>query len=53
MITLRRITEHDPALLRETRLRALSDTPQAFSSTYAREIAFSQSEWESRARSAA
>jgi GNAT superfamily N-acetyltransferase len=49
MMTIRRITPADASLLREVRLRALSDTPMAFGSTYAREIAFEPQEWQSRA----
>jgi hypothetical protein len=49
VITIRRITGHDAALLREVRLRALSDSPMAFGSTYAREVAFDQTEWQARA----
>lgn len=50
MITVRRICPDDASLLREIRLRALSDSPGAFGSTYARELAFNAAEWESRAR---
>jgi ribosomal protein S18 acetylase RimI-like enzyme len=49
MMSIRRITSTDAALLREVRLRALSDTPMAFGSTHAREIAFAPEEWQSRA----
>lgn len=49
MITVRRIEPDDAELLREMRLRALSDTPMAFGSTYAREFAFAPAEWQARA----
>jgi len=35
---------------KEVRLRALQDSPEAFGSTYAREAAFSDSEWLQRAK---
>lgn len=50
MITVRRITEQDADLLRDVRLRALRDTPMAFSSTHASEAAFDAQEWRNRAR---
>jgi ribosomal protein S18 acetylase RimI-like enzyme len=50
MIIIRRIAEHDAALLRDVRLRALADTPMAFGSTYAREVAFDDQEWQNRAK---
>ena len=49
MISIRRINPDDADLLRTIRLRALSDTPIAFGSTYAREVAFPEQEWQSRA----
>jgi ribosomal protein S18 acetylase RimI-like enzyme len=49
MLIIRRIIPSDAGLLRQVRLRALSDTPMAFGSTYAREIAFESQEWQSRA----
>ena len=52
VITIRRITESDAALLRDVRLRALSDAPMAFGSTYAREAAFDSEEWQRRAKRA-
>jgi GNAT superfamily N-acetyltransferase len=48
-ITLRAISAADKDLYRETRLRALQDTPSAFGSTYAREAAFTDAEWQQRA----
>jgi GNAT superfamily N-acetyltransferase len=50
MVTVRRITERDAELLREIRLRALSDTPTAFGSTFAGESALATEEWQKRAR---
>ena len=47
-ITLRAISLADKDLYRETRLRALRDTPSAFGSTYAREAAFTDAEWQQR-----
>ena len=40
-------------LLREMRLRALLDAPEAFSSTYEREVAFDEAVWRGRARTMA
>src|SRR4051794_15331093 len=53
MITVRRIRIDEDRLLREIRLRALSDTPLAFGSTYVREKAFDADEWQRRATRAA
>lgn len=39
------MTRADSALLRELRLRALADSPQAFGSSYAREAAYTDEEW--------
>ncbi|HEY1628599.1 MAG TPA: GNAT family N-acetyltransferase [Tepidisphaeraceae bacterium] len=50
MITVRRITERDAELLREIRLRALSNSPTAFGSTFAGEAALAAEEWQKRAR---
>jgi GNAT superfamily N-acetyltransferase len=47
-ITLRAISTNDKDLYRETRLRALQDTPFAFGSNYAREAAFTDAEWQQR-----
>ena len=49
MISIRRINEDDARLLRDVRLRALSDSPMAFGSTFAREVAFEPAEWQKRA----
>lgn len=46
--TVRRLTERDWELFREVRLRALNDSPDAFSSTFARESAFDDQEWVER-----
>ena len=39
------MTRADGGLLRELRLRALADSPQAFGSSYEREAAFTDDEW--------
>src|SRR5581483_3044683 len=49
MLQVRRILQTEAALLRRMRLAALSDTPMAFGSTYARELAFDDAEWNKRA----
>ena len=46
----RRLTLEDSDLLRTLRLRALSDAPSAFGSTYEREEAFTDEEWQRRLR---
>jgi ribosomal protein S18 acetylase RimI-like enzyme len=46
---VRRLAPCEAELLRDVRLRALQDAPMAFGSTYAREVAFEQAEWERRA----
>jgi len=48
MISLKRITPADVALFKTVRLRALQDTPSAFSSTYAEESRFADADWTSR-----
>ena len=45
---VRRLTPFDRDLLRSLRLRALADAPSAFGSTYEREVAFPDEEWERR-----
>ena len=47
---IRRLTPGDSALLRRLRLRALTDAPSAFGSTYEREEAFTDEEWRHRLR---
>lgn len=51
-VVVRRVTPADGALLREVRLRALQDTPEAFSSTYEDEAQRPQPFWDERARNA-
>ena len=45
MIVLEPITSKNALLFKEIRLRALEDTPLAFSSTYAKESQLSNDEW--------
>lgn len=49
MIEVRRIQAIDAAALRAVRLAALFDSPSAFGSTYEREVAFPDAEWQDRA----
>ncbi|MDL9977982.1 GNAT family N-acetyltransferase [Microbacterium sp. ASV49] len=46
--TMQLITEADWQVLRDARLTALRDAPEAFSSTYAREVAFDEKTWRGR-----
>jgi len=48
LITIERITHENVELFKSVRLNALSDSPSAFGSTYAREAAFSETEWLAR-----
>ena len=48
MISLKRITPADVTLFKTVRLRALHDTPSAFSSTYAEECRLADAEWTAR-----
>lgn len=48
MVQLHRVTERNIQLFKETRLRALQDSPSAFGSTYAREVAMSDETWRQR-----
>jgi ribosomal protein S18 acetylase RimI-like enzyme len=47
-ITIRRFEPSEWRMYRDLRLRALSDSPNAFGSTYAREATRSDSEWSDR-----
>jgi len=49
MVLVRATTMTDWQALREIRLHALQDAPDAFASTYAREAAFGADEWHRRA----
>ena len=49
MVLVRATTMADWQALREIRLHALQDAPDAFASTYAREAAFGADEWHRRA----
>jgi predicted GNAT family acetyltransferase len=45
VITIEAITQRDAMLLKDVRLRALTDTPSAFSSSYEKESLLSDAEW--------
>ena len=49
MVLVRATTMNDWQALREIRLQALRDAPDAFASTYAREAALDEDEWHRRA----
>ena len=49
MVLVRATTRDDWQAMREIRLQALLDAPDAFASTYAREIIFEPAEWHRRA----
>ncbi len=49
MVLVRATTTTDWQALREIRLQALLDAPDAFASTHAREAAFGEDEWRERA----
>jgi ribosomal protein S18 acetylase RimI-like enzyme len=49
MITLELITPQNAMLFKDVRLRALQDTPTAFSSTYAKESQLTDADWVARA----
>ncbi len=48
MIAIEPITMQNAGVFKETRLRALQDSPGAFGSTYAREAQFSDADWAQR-----
>jgi ribosomal protein S18 acetylase RimI-like enzyme len=48
MVLVREITADDWELMRDVRLSALAEAPQAFGSTYAREVAFGEPQWRGR-----
>ena len=50
MIVIKRITPESALVFKEVRLRALRESPTAFSSTYERESQFPDEEWVSRAQ---
>ncbi len=49
MVLVRATTRDDWQALREIRLQALRDAPDAFGSSHAREVAFESAEWHRRA----
>jgi GNAT superfamily N-acetyltransferase len=53
VIDVRRVTQDQWQQLRDVRLTALRDHPEAFGSTYEREIAFDEPTWRARTQSSA
>jgi GNAT superfamily N-acetyltransferase len=49
MTEIRRVSEDDWRVMRDIRLDALRETPEAFGSTYAREAVFTEADWRRRA----
>jgi GNAT superfamily N-acetyltransferase len=49
MVTLEQVTAERTQIFKAVRLHALEDSPRAFGSTYAEEVAFPDHEWVSRA----
>ena len=48
MSTINQITRQNIELFKSVRLNALSESPSAFGSTYAREVTFTEAEWLAR-----
>lgn len=52
-VVVRRVEAGDAAVLKQTRLAALHDSPTAFGSTYEAESVMTDADWEARARGGA
>ncbi len=48
LLTIEQITRENVALFKSVRLEALQESPRAFGSTYAREVAFTDADWLAR-----